>query len=216
MGFIIDGIFGIVDAVDDLKLNIQDKWYEAKINHYINKYHDETGKYPENNFIKQEPKLVERQPVQPFMIPDSVVKSCVDEIKRMKAESNNDEPDNIIEIVEKDDGSEEVIVEVNTKKEIDLKEKDVNTETTIKPPETKNNKNVTTNSKTSTKSKNRTNRNKSTATESTENKNKPYAALLKGLEGKTQSKESAKLVVESISEIDKLMSEKLNDVLHTN
>ena len=73
MGFIIDTIFGVADAVDDIKLNIQDMWYEKKLDHYINKYNNETGKYPEsvvksNN--KKKPKMVSNY--QPFVIPGTV------------------------------------------------------------------------------------------------------------------------------------------------
>lgn len=73
MGFIIDTIFGVVDAIDDVKLNIQDVWYEKKFDHYINKYNNETGKYPDsivksNN--KNKPKMVSSY--QPFVIPGTV------------------------------------------------------------------------------------------------------------------------------------------------
>ena len=73
MGFIIDTIFGVADAVDDIKLNIQDMWYEKKLDHYINKYNSETGNYPEsvvkrNN--KEKPKMVSSY--QPFVIPGTV------------------------------------------------------------------------------------------------------------------------------------------------
>ena len=73
MGFIIDTIFGVVDAVDDIKLNIQDVWYEKKLDHYINKYNNETGKYPESvvkSNKKEKPKMVSSY--QPFIIPGTV------------------------------------------------------------------------------------------------------------------------------------------------
>lgn len=70
MGFIIDSIFAVTNMVDDVKLNIQDLWYEKKMDHYINKYHQETGQYPGS--VVNDRKKPTTSNYQPFTIPGTV------------------------------------------------------------------------------------------------------------------------------------------------
>lgn len=70
MGFIIDSIFAVTSMVDDVKLNIQDLWYEKKMDHYINKYHNETGQYPGS--VVNDRKKPTTSNYQPFTIPGTV------------------------------------------------------------------------------------------------------------------------------------------------
>lgn len=70
MGFIIDSVFAVSNMVDDVKLNIQDLWYEKKMDHYINKYHQETGQYPGS--VVNDRKKPTTSNYQPFTIPGTV------------------------------------------------------------------------------------------------------------------------------------------------
>lgn len=224
MGFIIDTIFSTLSTIDDIKLNIQDSWYEQKFNHYIKKYNEETGQYPRNVLTKENenwrfPQHTYNRPCMPtkYIIDPTQLQyrqdDCNKEVETDQSDDVEKVTGEVIETITSDEETDQLVNNVDTEKavEIPVVITEVKENNPVKETSTDSKQNVET--EVVEKSSCTVDPAEKEFPKEDVDENKEYINVKEKLAGKTEHMETAKMLAKEQKDIDDILMTNVNNIV---